>query len=156
MATKRKPKPKLPDKLSELLTLAINDCKVVAKDKRYHLNMHIWHQPLPGDKAHEDTCEVCMAGAVMANTLSVPITRTQEPCDHDIKTQNKLLAINDMRTGCFGSALDDSLWIGLGDAQRHALREASDIVIVEFNRDSGMAPLSVYLKAAKVLAKAGL
>jgi hypothetical protein len=36
----------LPDTLSELLTLAIEDLKAIAEDPRYELDMDVYHSPI--------------------------------------------------------------------------------------------------------------
>ena len=53
----------LPEYPSELLKLALNDIAVVKKSKRYRINTNVWHSP------NVVTCSVCLAGAVLANTL---------------------------------------------------------------------------------------
>lgn len=40
-----KAKKKLPDKLSTLIRVAVEDAKKIEKDPRYILNMDIWHMP---------------------------------------------------------------------------------------------------------------
>ena len=54
---------KLPYYPSELLKLALDDIAVVKKNKIYHINTSVWHT------ANVNTCSVCLAGAVLANTL---------------------------------------------------------------------------------------
>lgn len=56
---------KLPEKLSDLITLAYEDAKKVLRTPGYEMHMLVWH--------HYDgrACQVCLAGAVMANTLEV-------------------------------------------------------------------------------------
>ena len=58
----------LPDRPSALLALALADLQRVEKDPLYTVDMSNWHQPVrvPGVPM---TCEVCMAGAVLAKTL---------------------------------------------------------------------------------------
>ena len=51
-------------KLSQLVELAINDMASVKKDKRYKFDVYKWHVP-EGNK-----CFVCVAGAIMAKSLS--------------------------------------------------------------------------------------
>lgn len=65
---------KLPDKLTDLIELALKDLtEVEALPVRYTVRMSFWHAPaqqmgIPGG----DQCMVCLAGAVMARTLALP------------------------------------------------------------------------------------
>lgn len=61
---------KLPDKLSDLLELAVNDAMSLENSNNYVLNMLDWHSPYVETTGTK--CNVCMAGAVMACTLKVP------------------------------------------------------------------------------------
>lgn len=54
-----------PERLSDLIRLAVHDIKLVADDKRYEIDMEFFHfKP-----SAEPVCYVCFAGAVMAKTL---------------------------------------------------------------------------------------
>ena len=55
----------LPDYPSELLQLALDDIEVIEKDEDYKIKTSVWHDY---DK-DEGVCCVCIAGAVLANTL---------------------------------------------------------------------------------------
>ena len=85
----------LPDKLSDLLELALDDLETTEKDPRYMIDMGEWHTPTNGK------CMVCLAGAVMAQTIGVPLS-------YPIPVTNnpKFLALNQVRTGHVGFALD--------------------------------------------------
>lgn len=91
----------LPNKLSDLLVIALADLKACEEDDNYTIYMRDWHKP--NDIGQ---CEVCMAGAVMAKTLGTAKDVRHEPFQ-DLFTPNrpKLMAINDVRLGCIGSAL---------------------------------------------------
>lgn len=81
-------------KLSDLLQLAFDDLLIVSKDDRYTLHMEKWHEPA----TYTGTCYVCMAGAVMANTMKVPVDMSDSPLHY--KNQKWfLLAIDSMRIG---------------------------------------------------------
>lgn len=41
---------KPPDKLSDLITLALNDLELVEKDPKYKVNMDVWHDVEDGEK----------------------------------------------------------------------------------------------------------
>ena len=93
----------LPNKLSDLLELAMKDVRAIEEDPRYRLDMSHWHMPsieTPG------VCLVCMAGAVMANTLEIsPTQNFGEP--HilvDYMNGPAIRAIDLMRKGAFEAA----------------------------------------------------
>lgn len=64
----------LPEKLSELLTTAINDLEACESADGYTVDMNVWHQ---WDGGHQ-TCAVCLAGAVMAQSLEFPQKRNAD------------------------------------------------------------------------------
>lgn len=49
----------LPNKPSELLTLALDDLQACHRSKKYNINMNIWYN-------ENGACTVCLAGAVIA------------------------------------------------------------------------------------------
>ena len=55
----------LPSTPSELIRLALADLRACERDDRYRVSMMCWHVPL------ERVCQVCLAGAVLAQTLGV-------------------------------------------------------------------------------------
>jgi hypothetical protein len=57
--------PAPPEKLSDLIELALGDLEKVEKDERYRVDMDEWHSPNP------EACHVCFAGAVIVGTLGV-------------------------------------------------------------------------------------
>ena len=59
----------LPEYPSELLQLALDDISVIKKDKRYKIDLYYWHKP----NKDTNTCYVCLAGAVLVNTLKFDI-----------------------------------------------------------------------------------
>lgn len=69
---------KLPNKLSELIRLAMKDLELVENDEKYKVDMDMgsWHFPWFSEEAEHfdvddevEVCNVCLAGAVMAKTL---------------------------------------------------------------------------------------
>lgn len=154
---------KLPNKLSSLLELAINDAQALARSKRFVLDMGRWLVALPDDK-----CAVCLAGAVMSRTLETarPATGFEiGPYGGSYgKNKNKLLAINAMRTGDFFAAARE-LDIEYTDDQADAIQAARDVVKAEQEKHPlnggtsphpGRAPWRAYRRAIKVLRGAGL
>lgn len=91
----------LPDKLSDLIEVALNDLELVEKDPRYKIRMDKWHSPQVDGK-----CHVCMAGAVMAMTLQQPVGRMMIPTHFDyLNVGRKLHALDLARAGYFANAL---------------------------------------------------
>jgi hypothetical protein len=61
--------PAPPEKLSDLIELALGDLEKVEKDERYRVDMEAWHTPLNGK------CRVCLAGSVIAQTFLTPVDK---------------------------------------------------------------------------------
>jgi len=96
--TRITPKQKLPDKMSELLTIAMLDLEKAENTPRYTIDMSAWHEP----NGH---CRVCLAGSVMAMRLGVEDTVSATPGSMaDADTRRKLSAINSLRCGDIRSA----------------------------------------------------
>lgn len=137
----------LPDKLSDLLDLAVTDAERAEADPRYELRMGTWHRP-SGSK-----CLVCMAGAVMAFTLDADPARHLEP---DGQNMTKLWAIDSMREGNFEQAAKEvgvSLPAGAADALAFVERELLE------GRDGetlSRLPWPRYREAARILREHGL
>jgi hypothetical protein len=83
---------KLPDKPSELLLVALADLEAVEQDKRYVVNMRVWHEA-------NGQCAVCLAGSVMAKTLNVSPVDSVIPDVFDVDAYDKLLTLDDFRCG---------------------------------------------------------
>lgn len=60
----------LPDKISALIRVARDDLIKCEENPNYIIDMSQWHNY----QAKAETCSVCLAGAVMAQTLDLPIT----------------------------------------------------------------------------------
>lgn len=56
----------LPDKLSDLLIVALTDLELCENDERYNIFMGAWHTPC-GD----GICHVCLAGSVIAKSYGI-------------------------------------------------------------------------------------
>ena len=156
------PTTQLPNKLSALLRLAVQDAQKCERDPRYELNMGAWHVLEDGDA----TCQVCMAGAVMAQTLQYPIDRrvTWSDASH---MDNTMHAIDNMRTGDFVSAAA-SLSVRPTTEQTRSLRRARGLVCEFYEAEDytpheedpsdhyGRADWETYLECADILEGAGL
>ena len=96
------PQPKkLPEKLSELIRVALADAKLIQKDPRYKINMSTWHSPA-NSRIREDTgtrCYVCLAGCVMAKSLGFSPQEFHEPSQLDQELERKLRALDLIRSG---------------------------------------------------------
>ena len=94
--------PSLPDLPSALIRVALTDLQVIQKNPAYNIKMSMWHMTLVDDE--ETICQVCLAGAVMANTLNADITRDMSPQDYSRVDARKLDALDDFRNGHVGRA----------------------------------------------------
>jgi hypothetical protein len=97
--------PKLPNTLHGLLRVALADLKKTIADPRYVVNMGAWHDGTDGAFYLEPKCEVCMAGAVMAQRCGVPPTEDARPTHFLSSLTGKFLAINSLREGFVLEAL---------------------------------------------------
>lgn len=131
----------LPDKLSDLLDLAVKDCKICEKDDYYVLNMNSWHMYDGG------LCYVCMAGAVMAQTMGVPFNHTTEMKEMPDEIYKKLSHINTMRIGS----------IPLEDCDQEIRRNFGNLIRPIYKEEkTGRADWEHYTKAAEYLRSVGL
>ena len=95
-----KPKELLPKKPSVLLRLALKDLEVCRNSPDYTISMGHWYY-----KDADDLCSVCLAGAVMSQTLGLDPGESQScgPYTSDLSisdnTRNRLLALNSFRCG---------------------------------------------------------
>ena len=87
-------KPRLPNKPSELLTVALNDLIKTENDPRYRVDMYIWHDPMG-----PDSCLVCLAGSVMAQSLETSPALETVPGHFDSDTGGKLVALDCFQQG---------------------------------------------------------
>jgi hypothetical protein len=95
VARRKAKAPKLPDKPSELIALALADLAKAERSKRYIVNMGFFHEP-----TNMNTCIVCFAGSVMAGTLKSNPDELFGPYDFDVDTKDKLLWLDSLRSGC--------------------------------------------------------
>ena len=93
----------LPDKPSAVIRLAVDDLEKCEGDERYGIDMSEWHLPT----YMNGKCMVCLAGAVMSQTLGFDLNDYSDPdFIDDINTRKKMFALNDFRTGHIAYALD--------------------------------------------------
>ena len=91
----------LPNKLSDLILVALSDLKAVEKVKAYKIDMGKWHAL----NSSETACQVCQAGVVMARSLDCPIGSDVTPSDYPRSINRKLIALDSVREGSISDAL---------------------------------------------------
>jgi len=96
-------KPSLPDLLSDLILVALEDLEKAEVSPLYHVEMNIWH--LPKKPAYPSRCNVCFAGGVMAFSLDAAINQPCLPGHWEREIANKLYALNSVRAGDVYEAL---------------------------------------------------
>ena len=89
-----------PTKLHELLALALTDHDTIAKNPRYEIDMNYWHVP-----KGKTTCNVCLAGCVMVNSLDAVHNQLFYPNDFSAAWSAALMILNDLREGRLGRGL---------------------------------------------------
>lgn len=99
------PTVELPDKLSDMVALAIADYKALSEfPELYHPDSEVWHQPdYFGDGS---ACGVCLAGAVVANTFNAAIEERIAFDDFGGDAEIKLSALDKVRQGDIWPALE--------------------------------------------------
>ena len=92
---------KLPNKLSSLIRVALDDLHKVENDPKFRVDMSDWYH----SNSH---CAVCFAGGVMAFSLGKGANGGhQYPENFGRQNEGKLVAIDQCRIGDFSSALDE-------------------------------------------------
>ena len=92
----------LPTTPSELIRLALADLRDCERDDRYWVSMTCWHVPL------ERVCQVCLAGAVMAQTLGAEPHEGIGDADlarYGSSVQGRLRALDRFRLGEISAGL---------------------------------------------------
>jgi hypothetical protein len=145
-----KSKAKLPDKLSELIIVALEDLAKVKNDERYRISLGEWHLPEDG------VCSVCFAGAVIAGRCAPDSTKkTIWPDSFGRSIELKLEALNDIRLGSLISALrcmDISV-----PSDVHAAPEIDPVYDEDLNRPAKYQTFQDQMRAtSKWLAERGL
>ena len=140
----------LPDKLSDLLDLAVTDAIAASRKPGIRLDMSIWAEKARGPGKGASVCSVGMAGAVMTQTPGLRPTSAFALTPFHTPFEDQLLTINHMRMGDFRAPWD------AGMMQQAAVYAARRVVLDAYNERTGRAPWRVYRKAAAMLRGVGL
>lgn len=148
-------KKKLPNKLSDLIDLAVIDAIACGKDKRYELNMDRIHS---ADQDDLKKCEVCMAGAIIAQTLGADsdLNLDFNEGTYHKDTPAKLSAIDSVRTGDLTDAFDNLDTIGTSVRLSDQVAIKMGKIIQKSLSVNGRAPWRVYRRCASKLRALGL
>lgn len=92
----------LPDKLSELIVVALEDLAKVERDPDFMVHMSMFFTPNWNESGK---CAVCFAGAVMAMSLDANPNRFHYTLDWGADIQRKMHALDHVRNGLLGAAL---------------------------------------------------
>ena len=142
----------LPDTLSDLLRVAVQDAMILEKTPGFKLNMSNWVLPFNGE------CHVCMAGACMVKELGIapPPLRASFPEDvKNYRASRKLYAIDSMRQGDVDVAAK-YLKLDLTEAQGKVIEDAGNFIALSYINKQQRATWRTYQKASRMLREAGL
>lgn len=128
---------------SRVIEIALEDLEVVEKNPAYRVDMDVWHY------AKEGRCSVCFAGAVMANRLGVPSTRSRVCQDFTDATSDRLLALDSFRRG----QIEGGLRTIDGSYRRHHFQHA---FVTAYDRDDPTQFKADMRKIVETLRQAGL
>ena len=106
-------------KLSDILSIAVDDYEKVLKDDRYVINMETWHTTF------SNKCHVCLGGCVIAKTLKEPIYKNIYLRFYSKKIIHIFLSINNFRSGEFNEMLLNNEFFSASDDTYKKLREDS-------------------------------
>ena len=94
----------LPDKLSDLILVALEDLEKAEASRRHEVRMAHWHEQQHG--MGDNKCFVCFAGGVMAFSLNAPAGETVHTVHWGEAIRDKLYALNQVRIGAVQQALE--------------------------------------------------
>ena len=98
----------LPTTPSALIRAALADLRAIEADDGYVVDMSRWHWPTMDDRG-QTVCQVCLAGAVMAQTLDVPHDLriyNDDLAGYGCSVENKMNALDFFRLGEIEEGLD--------------------------------------------------
>ena len=91
----------VPDRLSQLIRMAIQDGRKVLNQDDLTPEFSVWHEW----QSVEKKCAVCLAGAVIANTLGANPTTNVRPTELPEEWRRALWALDYIRTGDYNTAI---------------------------------------------------
>jgi len=94
----------LPDRVGDLVRLAVKDLTLCEANPDYTIDMMAWHSY----DTIDETCLVCLAGSVLAQSLKIDRTIKVLPSDFDDEVENKLRMLNFCRY--YSYYYEDSEW----------------------------------------------
>lgn len=147
----------LPDQLSDLLEMSVEDAKAVEATPGYGLNMGVW--VAAGYYPDDPACMACMAGSVMLRRIGVnPISRGKAIHLDGLyaRSARRLEAINMMRQGHVPIGTQYRGRYGSGFTPRGvALNSLLQPIRDAYDHITKRAPWEVYLEVAKSMRAAG-
>lgn len=149
-AAKKRCAQKLPDKLSKLILLGLDDLTKAERSKDYEVDMENWHTP-------NSICRICFAGSVMAFSLGADRETKAYPSDFGKEVKEKLFALDEARNGEFASAqcyLERAR--GIVRSKEGKVQEVTRNLSFTFYEDNKGQWKRCMRTAAKKLAAAGL
>jgi len=143
---KTKKRVRLPNSVPALTELAVrNSIRCEEQPEKYRLNMGAWVYRQNGSRK----IDVCMAGAVMAQTLGVRPKEGEQLSPTlllDPRTRRRIFAVDEVRGGWILQA-----YRFLDQSPPHGWRAVKDAIQAGYGRPCRRAPWSVYLHAAQTL-----
>jgi len=124
---------RLPDKMSDLLKLALGDEAKAERSPKYTMDMDQWHEPeweWDSDSNNDVmvNCNVCFAGAVISFTLGGEWGKNLSPEDYMNGNVQKLHALDKLRRGNIYAAAAYMKLVGV-------FRTAEEFAYHEFNKN---------------------
>ncbi len=93
---------RLPEKLSDLVFVALADLEKVEANEQYIIDMSIWHRPRDFDSDNpsgfETKCIVCLAGSVMSMSLDAELEDELDLDDFEPFEEKRLQALDELRS----------------------------------------------------------
>lgn len=124
---------KLPEKLSDLIFLAMTDLVAIEKNPLYTVDMDNWHEP----DYSAGACAVCLAGAVMAQRgEDFDDCDSIEADDWEGGESDKFHALDHARRGAIGRALHCLEHGNYSTDMRSAVDSRFDRDVIPYDRDS--------------------
>ena len=106
----------LPSTMADLLEAAINDARKLDRNT-YVPNHGQWHRA-----TDNNSCKVCLAGSLIAGTLSIGATYTVSANSFNTRTKRLLIALDNMRIGHWTGAFYHVYYRYAGASLRKSLK----------------------------------